>query len=179
MLIQERESSSRQLRRIAFRFYNFCSCWITRQEARRFSPSTRDCEIILRASRASVSDFRASQRERALSLFAHISSSPACACTRRDASRGCVRNARAYTARSPLLRKVFQNCAKPCLVWQCGKRTLTSPSRIGSPRRDCTAADGETPNFAFGRIPRSEAAIWEASEFPQNRPRECTCMVIF
>jgi len=102
---------------------------------RRFFPSLRDCKIICCAFHASVSGFCASQRERALSLFAH--------------KRVCIAlRVGVYTAFIvvPLLRKVFQNCAKPCLVWQCGKRTSLErwfAARIGSPRERTAAPDDE------------------------------------
>lgn len=92
------------LRRVTFRFYNFCSCWITRPRGETFFlPLPRDCEIIRRASRASVSDFRASQRERALSLFTHISSSRVCAYAPRYIAWVCTQRARLY-------RRVVARC---------------------------------------------------------------------
>lgn len=170
MLTQEDEASSRQLRRVAFRFYlfNFCSCWITWQEARRFSPSPRDCEIIRRASRASVSDFRASQRERALSLFAHISSSRACAWV-------CTQRARLY--RRALLRKVFQNCAKPCLVWQTRKENVgVAASRIGPPA-GVHCSRWRNSKFCIRTNSSLRGRDRYESEFPQNRSRECGTII--
>lgn len=139
------------LRRIAFRFYNFCSCWITRQKARRFSPSPRDCEIIRRASRASVSDFRASQRERALSLFAHISSSSAraCACTPRCSKWvWCTYAARALTP-SPVAKESISKLRKAVSRVTMRKENVARCRRESDHRRKCTAARWRNSKFCI------------------------------
>lgn len=156
MLIQERESSSRQLRRIAFRFYNFCSCWITRQEARRFSPSTRDCEIIRRASRASVSDFRASQRERALSLFAHIAR--VCVCTLRCIAWVCTYATRALITSLPVAKESISKLRK-------------AMSRVTMRKENVDVAAKNRITDGTALQPMAKLRILHSDEFLVPRPR--------
>jgi len=102
--------------------------------------------------------------------------------------RATIHRVGVYAARTlipsrcgPLLRKVFQNYAKPCLVWQCGKRTLPSPPRIGSPEgvhrsRWRNFEFCIQTNSSFRRCGRYEKRVeW----IPQNRSRECIGTELF
>lgn len=152
---------------IYFHFYNFYKS--ARQEARRFFPSPWDYKIIRRIG------FRFPSESTQNFLHSRIQAHRARVRARPfGVSRGCARRANLAWL-CPLLRKVFQNCAKSCLVWQCGKKTELA--RESYRRRSSTTIDGETSEFCI-RTNSSDCSrsrsVWERRRAnPQNRQQEC------